>query len=299
METHSAYKSWMDGIPYELAFWNNIYRWDSTFEGLRRWSRLGRELELEGMDVQQYLADYEHPIVLDVGCGMSFAKGSLRRTPDGLQPLDIRYIDPLAPFYNAIRRRHHRDMPDVEFGMMEHLAAVVAPGTVHLVIIQNALDHSADPLRGILSALDVLAVGGCLYLNHHPDEAETEHYKGFHKFNICTDEQRRCIIWNKDGRTVVDDIVAPFATIETQTLSNGFVVSLLRKTAPLPSDIAASMATSGALATMLMEQMADSFSLGSVCRRKLSYWWYNAIQFFVQALPPQTRKRLRRLVYGK
>ena len=294
------FQQWMTGIPYELAFWNNMYRWDRTFEGVQAWSRLGKELELEGMDAQAFLSAFDAPVVLDVGCGLSYAKGDHLRTSEGLVPIDVRYVDPLAHFYNQIKQRHHREMPDIQFGMMEYLTAVADPGTVALVIIHNALDHSANPMKGILSALKVLKTGGCLYLNHHPDEAEAERYKGFHKFNICTDEHNRCIIWNKDERIVVDDVVAPFAEVSTHTLDeNGFVVTIITKTKDV-DDEAVGLQTDNREQTRLLASLIDEcMNLRTSFGMRMKYWWYNTIQFFVQSLSHENRMKLRKIVYRK
>ncbi|MCR4994337.1 MAG: hypothetical protein K6A32_03005 [Bacteroidales bacterium] len=293
----TSFQEWVKGIPYELAFWNNLYRWDKTFEGVINWSRRGQALLLEGMNVQEFLSNFEHPIVLDVGCGITYAKGDQRVTPNGLEPLDVRYLDPLAPFYNEIIRRHHRSMPAIQFGMMEHLSASIEPGTATLVIIQNALDHSSDPLRGILSALQVLRIGGCLYLQHHPNEAEAENYKGFHQFNICTDEQQHCCIWNKETNVIVDNVIAPFATIRTLTLDNGFVVSIITKTGEVPLRLASSAKDNIELGQMVESQLYSSMDLQFALAQKLRYWWYNTIHFFVQGMPSEWRQQLRRVIY--
>lgn len=298
MKQKSYFKQWVLGIPYELAFWNNIYRWKSSFESLRNWSRLGKVLELEGMDASTFLSDFDSPIVFDVGCGMSYAKGNHIKRAEGIVPIEVHYIDPLAHFYNDIKKRHHRDMPDVQFGMMEYLSTVVNPNTVSLVIIHNALDHSANPMKGILSALNVLSIGGCLYLNHHPNEAEAENYKGFHKFNICIDNNQ-CIIWNKNERIVVDDIISKFATIETKTLDNGFIVSIIKKTAQVEHPQINPLLESRELANLLFEQIETSKNLSFVLKMNIKYWWFNTIHFFVQLLSYENRMRLRKLVYRK
>ena len=290
----------MTGIPYELAYWNNMYRWDRTFEGVQAWARLGKELELEGMDAQAFLAQVDSPIVLDVGCGLSYAKGDQLRRGEQLEQLDVRYVDPLAHYYNRIKQRHHRTMPDIQFGMMEHLTAVAEPGSVDLVIIHNALDHSANPMKGILSALQVLKVGGCLYLNHHPDEAEAERYKGFHKFNICTDEQNRCIIWNKEERMVVDDMIAPFAKARTQTLDdNGFIVTIITKTAEVDATSVGLKPDSSEQNHLLASLIEECMNTHTAFGMRLKYWWYNSIHFFVQSLPRESRMKLRKIVYRK
>ena len=299
MKQAKAFQQWVEGIPYEVAFWNNLYRWNDTFEGVLNWSRLGKPLELEGLDAQQFLSTFEAPIVLDVGCGLSYAMGDQLITPEGTRLLDVRYIDPLAFYYNEIIQRHHRNMPPIQFGMMEYLTANVEPNSVALVMIHNALDHSANPIKGILNAISILKVGGCLYLNHHPNEAETEHYKGFHQFNICADEECHCIIWNKTQRFVVDNIIAPFASIRTQILENGFVVSVITKTGEVSQDLLDPLKDNQELSQLLIMQTCNSLRPGYALRLRMKYWWYNTIQFFVQSLSYNNRMRLRRMIYQK
>ena len=299
MTPNSELKTWISGIPYELAFWNNIYRWDSTFEGVTNWCRLGKSIQLEGFDAITFLSQFSQPIVLDVGCGISYAKGDQLPTQEGLKPLEVHYIDPLASYYNEIMKRHHREMPKVEFGMMEHLACTHKREGIKLVIIQNALDHSSNPLAGILQSLHVLDIGGCLYLNHHPNEAETEHYKGFHKFNICTDDDHHLLIWNHQHRTVVDDLITPFATIQTTTLPNGFVVSTLIKTADVTPHLIDSQSETANLVKdqmMLIDLLQHPHHAIGL---KLKYWYYNMVHFFVQSLPREKRMKLRTLVYSQ
>lgn len=279
------FNQWLSGIPYELAFWNNVFRWPSTFGGMMRWSKYGKDIQLDGMDVASFLKDCENPTILDIGCGLSFANGNILCG----KHLDVHYIDPLADFYNEIKRRHNRDLPDIEFGMMEHVSSSWDGPDADLCIICNALDHSSSPLKGIVEVLKVLKIGGCLYLNHHPNEAEAEDYKGFHKFNICTDDQQHLIIWNKKERIVVDDVLAKYASIETKTLDNGFVVSIITKNANMPSD-----------EEEYSSDYLRSLILGSSKRIsfKVKYHWFNFIQFFVQSLSWENRQKLKRLIHN-
>lgn len=291
--------SWVKGIPYELAFWNNLLRWSHTFEGLKNWSRLGKSIKLDGFDANTYLASVSNPVVLDVGCGMTFASGDHVDTAEGSKRLEVHYIDPLADFYNEIKRRHRRDLPDVEFGMMEYLSGSFRTGNADLVIIRNALDHSADPMKGIFEALEVLNIGGYLYLNHHPNEAEAEHYKGFHKHNICMSDNGEMLIWNKEKHIVVDDMIRDFAEIKTAVMPNGFVVSTIKKTHNLNRDLIEHKEGKGELAEAVLTQIALSMSPSYALQMKMKYIWYNTIHFFVQSLSYENRQRLRRIVYGK
>lgn len=292
----SSVKQWLSGISYELAFWNNVYRWHSSPDSMSSWSRHGSQLWLDGMDAQGFLSRFEHPVVYDVGCGMSYMHGDHLSTPDGDVMLDIHYVDPLAHFYNIIKRRHGSDMPDIEFGMLEYLSATAGTDCAHLIIIYNALDHSANPMQGIIDALHALKVGGRIYLCHHPNEAEAEHYKGFHKFNI-TEEDGACIIWNKELRIDVESLLKPYATISTHRLDNGFIVSVIEKQKAMQMSASFQDEQRHALSSMLETMI-------SVCRQPafatwqvVKYWWYNAIQFFVQSMSWEHRMRLRRLIY--
>lgn len=38
---------WSKGIPYEIAFWNNVFRWKHTFNGMMEWSNFNFVIDLE------------------------------------------------------------------------------------------------------------------------------------------------------------------------------------------------------------------------------------------------------------
>ena len=292
----SEVKQWLSGVSYELAFWNNVYRWKSAYDGMFCWSRYGSTLQLEGMDIVAFLSQIDHPVVYDVGCGMSYAHGDHLPSADGNIKLDVHYIDPLAHFYNKIKYQYRRDVPDVEFGMLEYLTATVGADSAHLIIVQNALDHSANPVQGITEALCTLKVGGRLYLCHHPNEAEAEHYKGFHKYNI-TEEGGKFIIWNKNHRFVVDDLISACASVNTFRLENGFIVSVIEKRSDCIQ--ANNQQSLQGLMDVVAEMMQLSRKPSFAMWQQMKYCWYNTIQFFVQALPWECRMKLRRLIYRK
>ena len=88
----SDYRQWLSGIPYEIAFWNNVFRWDSTFNGMMGWSKFGRNIQLDGMDVTTLLNDCENPTILDIGCGLSFANGDKFTSTNGEEDAeDLKY----------------------------------------------------------------------------------------------------------------------------------------------------------------------------------------------------------------
>ena len=130
---------------------------------------------------------------------LSYATGNYIEINGTKTALDLHYVDPLADVFNDIKKRYHRNLPDIEFGMVEYLSDFFPRHDADLIIIQNALDHSAMPIKGIQEAFSTLKTGGILYLNHHPNEAETEQYKGFHQYNI-DEENGKLVIWNKIGK---------------------------------------------------------------------------------------------------
>lgn len=84
------------------------------------------------------------------------------------------------------------------------------------------------PVKGIIEAIATLRMGGVLYLNHHPNEAETEKYKGFHQYNIIN-EGENLVIWNKKGKWIINDIVAEFADVSVNAHDNGHVIAVITK----------------------------------------------------------------------
>lgn len=106
--------------------------------------------------------------------------------------------------------------------MSEYLSAFIQNNDASLITIQNALDHSSTPVKGIIESLISLREGGILYLNHHPNEAEMEKYKGFHQYNV--DERNgELYIWNKDYCINVTKLLDGFASVETK----GWIMDIL------------------------------------------------------------------------
>ncbi len=295
-------KKWFDGIAYEVAFWRNVFRWKHTREGLMNWSHYGSAITLDCFDANVFLTDVaeDHaPLVLDVGCGMSYATGNMMGAPGNMTPINLHYIDPLAHYFNEILKATRQELPAIEFGMMEYLSAFYPHHDVDLVIIQNALDHSADPLKGILEAIDTLRTGGILYLKHKPNEGETEKYKGFHQWNIDIEDERLCI-WNKEHRTYVDEMISAFASIEVHRHAEGYVIAVItKKGAVEPRASVCDKPDIATLCTMMMENHRVDVKLWNATKLKLSYWKYNTIQFVVQAMPWKMKMAFKKMIHQK
>lgn len=293
INNENSIKKWMKGIPYELAFWNNVYRWKHTFNGMMNWSHYGKEIELEEFDALSFLSSLPSPKILDIGCGLSYATGNMITCNDNLEPIDIHYVDPLATYFNIILKRYHRQLPMIEFGMMEYLSAFYPNHDTDLIIIQNALDHSANPVKGILEAIDVLRINGVLYLNHHPNEAEKEQYKGFHQYNI-TIENDHFIIWNKENKWNINSLLSTFASIKTCQHDNGHIIAVITKKEDVPVEMLTEKTDIRNLSSILMNMSQQH--IGRAICQKTSYWFYNTIQFFVQSLPWDAKMALKRFI---
>ena len=293
---------WLDGIGYEVAFWNNVYRWPHTFRGMMGWSNYGSAIDLEGFDANAFLVSFDHPQVYDVGSGMSYAVGTSLSKADGTaEPLRIHYMDPLAFHFNRILDKYGKDLPRIEFGMVEYLSAFIPDADATLITVQNALDHSANPIKGIVEALLSLRNGGVLYLNHHPNEAETEKYKGFHQYNI-DEKDGELVIWNKNEHVNVSRLLADAATVETKRIDNGHIIAVITKTFSgrhLPESLSRfsdEQRDRSELCRILLLYQQSRMSLARNLKDRLNYCLFNTVQCFAQMLPWSLKMKVKRLI---
>ena len=289
---------WLLGIPYEVAFWEATYRNQKELDKLFAFSHYGKALTLDGFDATAFMLSQPKPKqakILDIGSGMTYLPGEYVVDTEGNKiVLNIHYVDPLANYYNRISAKHRPDVPKVEFGMMEYLSAFYPEHDVTLAIIQNALDHSADPVKGIIEALNALQKGGILYLNHHPNEAEYENYRGFHQFNICV-ENEELIIWNSDKRFNVNDIVKDFAHVETKIVGNN-PIAIITKTAEVPAAMLAHEQDIRTLSNALMELTQKMNDSSFMRRYHRQFRYYRFAQKMSKLVSWQTRQDIKKFI---
>lgn len=265
------------------------------------WANYGSKIELEGFDANDFLLNFEQPKVYDVGCGMSYAIGDKIEKNGQLIPLDIHYVDPLAFHFNHILEKSKRQLPQIEFGMSEYLSAFIQNHDASLITIQNALDHSSAPVKGIIESLISLREGGILYLNHHPNEAEMEKYKGFHQYNV--DERNgELYIWNKDHHINVTELLDGFASVETKRIDNGHIIAIIRKKTgqnELPLQLQTyvdDQKDKGELCQVLLQFQYNNTSLLKSIRNSISFRIFDTIQFFAQMLPWSLKMKVKHLI---
>lgn len=295
-------QKWLDGISYEVAFWKNVYRWSHTFKGMMGWSNYGSTIQLEGFDANAFLLSQEKPQVYDVGSGMSYAVGSfIDKGNKVLVPLNIHYMDPLAFHFNHILKKYKKQLPQIEFGMAEYLSAFIPKNTASLITIQNALDHSSNPIKGIMEALFSLKKGGVLYLNHHPNEAEMEKYKGFHQYNI-DEKEGNLMIWNKRENINVSQLLEGVASVEMKRMVNGHIIAIITKNtlqAALPEKLSHYVddkQDKAELCNVLLQYQYVHASLGKNLRDSFCFGLFNMVQFLAQMLPWSVKMKLKHLI---
>jgi SAM-dependent methyltransferase len=221
---------WLDGIAYEVAFWNGRlsnrkYRFNLMEEQ--------KSDEASGIQTQEIFAEYlremeqsraeQSYLYLDVGCGLSYRREDCLREYN----LETHYVDPLAIFYNEVLDKYGLDLPRIEFGMIEYLSSFFPVETADCIAIRNALDHCFNPVKGMEECLKVLRKGGILYLEHTRNEAENESYRGFHQFNIDLREGE-AYIWNSETEVCLNDTFEKRATVKSVE-KDGKIISLISK----------------------------------------------------------------------
>ena len=280
---------WINGIPYEIAFWKGIYSNKRSLESLFNWSKYNNEIELTNFDVKLFLSQIENPTIVDAGCGMSFSNGD---KCDNKQ-LNVCYIDPLAPFFNNIIEKKKLDLPKITFGFIEYLSAFI-PNKASLIIVQNALDHSKSPLKGILECIESLEIGGVLYLRHFRNEAETENYCGFHQYNISR-ENNDIFIWNKETKININLFLRDFAETKTSIYGNE-VIAVITKKRELTCGLIDSKKDIANLSYEYMEIIQNLNKVSYTLSYQWNYFKLRIIQLFMQRFSWKTRQIIKNVI---
>ena len=282
-------KNWVSGIPYEIAFWKGVYFSKKRRERLFQWSRYNDEIQLANFDVKQFLSQQENPNIVDVGCGMSFCNGNKLNG----ELLNVCYLDPLASFFNKIINEKKLDLPKITLGFIEYLSAFV-PNKASLIIVQNTLDHSNNPLKGILECIESLEIGAVLYLRHKPNEAEAENYRGFHQYNISL-ENNEMFIWNKEMKINVNSTLMGLADIET-SFYDGEIVAVIIKKQDLPKELLNSKNDFSDLCYRYIGVIEDFNQASYSLRYHWNFFTFRIVQLIMQFFSHKTRTKIKTVI---
>ncbi len=283
------FKQWTDGIPYEIAFWNRIINNKKSRKSVFEYSGYLKEISFPCFDIQNFLLERENPILLDVGSALSYCGNLLSG-----KELSIVYVDPLAPYYNKILEKSKLNLPKIKFGMVEYLSSFFNQNTVDFILIQNALDHSFEPIKGILESLRVLSVGGVLYTKHHLNEAVTENYRGFHQYNIMI-ENSQLIIWNKKNKYNVNKLISDFATITTYIKDNE-QIAVITKTKEVPTTLYNDIEDKKVLTKYILDIFETTSSFSYSLKYQIKLLYYNFVQFFMRFLSYKTKSKIKKVL---
>ncbi|MBS1112309.1 MAG: hypothetical protein H6Q92_71 [Nitrospirae bacterium] len=199
---------WHNGTKHELDFWTDWFHtqgldWKSDFL-----NRLNPQLPFQDYLVQ-YLPKTLRCSILDVGAGPLTMLGKVL---SGCE-LTIVAVDPLANEYDALLKRHGiAPIVRTQYCEAERLSEKFLTESFDLIHVQNALDHSYDPLEGIMQMIRVLKRNCFIFMAHLSNEAEKENYTGFHQWNFLR-EGSKFIIWNKEDRIDVNEALKEKAEV--------------------------------------------------------------------------------------
>ncbi len=207
----SHQQQWQAGIKSELRFWDDYFHapeWQADLH-----NRLDPELPLQAKFLP-LLPAYDEVRILDVGAGPLTSIG--KKCP-GKQLL-ISAIDPLAMGYTRLLDKYHlQPLIPTEKGEAENLTGAFAANSFDLVIAQNSLDHSYNPVAAIQEMLAVTRPGGYLYLEHFFNVAESLQYSGMHQWNFSLSAQGDFLIQSKNSQTNISQKYATECHISCET----------------------------------------------------------------------------------
>jgi len=157
--------------------------------------------------------------ILDVGAGplTSLGKVWAGRT------VKITAVDPLAPEYDSLLT-NLGVTPPVRTIRGDAMSLISQFGASRFAMVhgRNAIDHTPDAPEAIRQMLGVARTGGCVYLSHARNEAQTQGYAGMHGWNFDGEVSEhsgvRFVVWNASSRVDVTEMLRDQAEVEVKLL---------------------------------------------------------------------------------
>jgi len=182
---------WEAGIDYERTFWRRFMK-EKGAEWGKEYERRVKPSPLQD-DILKLIKD-PGPLtrILDAGAGPLTALGNQlpqkseeNGKEEEIATVELIPTDPLARVYDEILAEVNIRPPVRTLGVaVEELSQHFPEDYFDLTHMQNALDHSKDPLHGIKEMLVVTKPGCVVNLIHYRNEGEREDYIGFHQWNL-------------------------------------------------------------------------------------------------------------------
>ena len=205
---------WSAGLKNETDFWDDYFRtrggeWPESYR-----LRLDPEQPLQPRPAA-LLPERAEVEILDVGAGPMSYLG--KKLPG--RTLDITAVDPLADHYTRILKKYAVSPPvRTQKLAAEQLTSRFLANQFDLVFARNCIDHSYNPEAAILQMVTVVKPGGWVLLEHAPNEAEKESYRGLHQWNFSMAPDGHFLIQSRHGRV---DMTAKYADRCTITCELG------------------------------------------------------------------------------
>lgn len=236
------FREWIQNIDSEVDFWLSCgldKECDSAewYERLRRMNR--KEVLFSEPDLERIVKDGD--IVMDIGCALVSRFGE-KLSDGGL--ISLIPVDPLAYYYNHMNERDSRSKKETyfcRFGMFELISDLFGSNYADAIYIRNAMDHSFDPFRGLISCLDTLKIGGTMKLQHQKAEAVHGNWTGLHKWNLdCINGS--FVIWNRENAVNVSDTLKDYAEITVRDTTeinrdDQWIDVIMKKTRDIDSSV--------------------------------------------------------------
>jgi len=214
---------WERALADELGYW----RWSLEQGNFRERLDPHTELQPELAELLRKCANAaDEALVIDVGSGPLTTVGS-----KWTHPLRVMAIDPLADQYNALMDELGV-VPPVRpvRGSAERLLDLIVAESADLLVMNNALDHSFQPLQCVMNLVAAAKPGCFVYLNHFANEAERERYAGLHQWNIFR-RGNDTIVSSTAKEHSLAQLLDGRATVSTRTRfeMHGIVETIIRK----------------------------------------------------------------------
>lgn len=204
----AGFERWWYGLRDEIDFWENAY----AQKGARKHNWYLKLVEnRKFQDPFLSITIKDGMKILDVGSGIVSRYGNEYKNIN----VDVQAVDPLAFWYNAFNHKYNEkyEKKDIQFGLFETLASSYEVESQDLIIISNALDHCIDPYESVRQALQVLKIGGVLYIKSLIREGCNEKFSGLHQWNIDIDKNGEFIIWDDSNYVNVTRNLSGFCSM--------------------------------------------------------------------------------------
>eukprot|EP00929_Paragymnodinium_shiwhaense_P120600 TRINITY_DN92571_c0_g1_i1.p1 TRINITY_DN92571_c0_g1~~TRINITY_DN92571_c0_g1_i1.p1 ORF type:complete len:368 (-),score=102.58 TRINITY_DN92571_c0_g1_i1:92-1195(-) len=194
---------WLQNLPQELLFWLNYLRDAAKAAAADARHPLARVLQQSSpldsrlQSLLTTLGATKSVRILDVGSGPFTPLGYI---VPGLS-IELVAVDPLACAFAEMRRDLGIQVPAMAapvFSHVEQLEHALGKEAFDVVHCSNALDHSYNPLAGVIQMLRVVKAGKPVLLLHARNVGKLEGYSGLHKWNFDV-QNDRFVLWNSSG----------------------------------------------------------------------------------------------------